>query len=251
MTLQEQYVKTGNWLFINRGWLPLLAYPIVFIAIFFDYESIQIDPNNYTSFIFLGISLFGIFIRAMVVGFTPENTSGRNTKEGQVADSLNTKGMYSMVRHPLYVGNFFMWLGIILSVGITWVSILIVLLYWIYYEKIMCAEENFLTNKFGNVYIEWANGSSAVVVNLSKWKSPEVDFSLKNVIKREYHGLFYTVLSFVILHFIKEGVMYGWDNLLNNLTSIIWLYIFGGTIVFSIIVRIMSKMTSLLDVDNR
>ena len=34
-----------------------------------------------------------------------KNTSGRNTHD-QVADSLNTSGIYSIVRHPLYVGNF-------------------------------------------------------------------------------------------------------------------------------------------------
>ena len=57
------------------------------------------------------MSFFGLGIRVFTVGFTPKNTSGRNTAE-QIADVLNTSGIYSMVRHPLYVGNFFMWLGI-------------------------------------------------------------------------------------------------------------------------------------------
>lgn len=59
----------------------------------------------------IAVSLFGLLIRAVTIGFTPKGTSGRNTKEGQVAEVLNTKGIYSVVRHPLYLGNYFMWLG--------------------------------------------------------------------------------------------------------------------------------------------
>ncbi|MBW6498500.1 MAG: DUF1295 domain-containing protein [Bacteroidales bacterium] len=54
--------------------------------------------------------LLGFGIRIYIVGHTPKNTSGRNTS-GQLADELNTTGVYSVVRHPLYLGNFFMWLG--------------------------------------------------------------------------------------------------------------------------------------------
>ncbi|MGC9453013.1 MAG: methyltransferase family protein, partial [Oceanipulchritudo sp.] len=46
-------------------------------------------------------------------------TSGRNTKQ-QVAYSLNTTGFYSVVRNPLYLGNFFMYLGIALFTHHWW-----------------------------------------------------------------------------------------------------------------------------------
>jgi len=61
------------------------------------------------TYIAIALSMFGFIIRAIAIGTTPKGTSGRNTKEGQVAESLNTKGIYSMVRHPLYLGNYFMW----------------------------------------------------------------------------------------------------------------------------------------------
>ena len=31
--------------------------------------------------------------------------------------SLNTRGMYSLVRHPLYLGNYFMWMALVLATG--------------------------------------------------------------------------------------------------------------------------------------
>ena len=60
----------------------------------------------------LYIGLFGVLLRLYTVDFTPNNTSGRNTSEGQIADELNTTGLYSLTRNPLYVGNFFMWMGL-------------------------------------------------------------------------------------------------------------------------------------------
>ncbi|MEZ4871589.1 MAG: hypothetical protein R2827_04935 [Bdellovibrionales bacterium] len=44
--------------------------------------------------------LLGQFVRAYAVGFSGNKTSGRNTSAGQVAESINKTGMYSMVRHP-------------------------------------------------------------------------------------------------------------------------------------------------------
>ena len=57
------------------------------------------------------ISFIGLVIRAIVIGYVPEQTSGRNTTE-KFADELNSTGMYSIVRHPLYLGNYITGLGI-------------------------------------------------------------------------------------------------------------------------------------------
>jgi hypothetical protein len=40
----------------------------------------------------LTTGLLGLLLRILTVGFTPKNTSGRNTAEGQVADSNTTTG---------------------------------------------------------------------------------------------------------------------------------------------------------------
>ncbi len=92
----------------------------------------------------------------MTVGFTPKNTSGRNTSAGQIADELNATGIYSLVRHPLYLGNFFMWLGPVLFLRSFVVIVFFVLIYWLYYERIMFAEEQFLRRKFGETYDKWS-----------------------------------------------------------------------------------------------
>ena len=69
-------------------------------------EKDAISYNLTEEMIFLAVSLLGEAIRIITVGHAPRNTSGRNTTEGQVADVINTSGIYSIIRHPLYVGNF-------------------------------------------------------------------------------------------------------------------------------------------------
>ena len=50
-------------------------------------------------------------IRIYTVGTTPAGTSGRN-RDKQIAEKLNKTGVYSIIRHPLYLGNLLIWLGV-------------------------------------------------------------------------------------------------------------------------------------------
>jgi len=155
MSLVEEFDKTGNWFFKYRSFLPVILYPLATLVLSFNFkQDIQL-PELTWSIICLSISLFGLLIRILVIGFTPKGTSGRNTAK-QVAEKLNTRGIYSVVRHPLYLGNFLMWFGIILYVNNIWFAIVCTLLFWLYYERIMFAEEQFLKGKFGEQYLKWS-----------------------------------------------------------------------------------------------
>ena len=88
-------------------------------------------------------------IRWVTIAFVPGGTSGRNTL-GQRADQLNTSGMYSMVRNPLYVGNFVAILGVLICVKVWWLVAMFALLYWLYIERVIAVEEAFLEQKFGD-----------------------------------------------------------------------------------------------------
>ena len=113
MALVHSFEETGNTLFKYRGQIPVflfvLAVPVIYFTDYFNISSIEWDV--YT-IVCIAVSVLGLLIRAITIGTTPANTSGRNTKK-QVADALNSTGIYSVVRHPLYVGNYFMWIGIV------------------------------------------------------------------------------------------------------------------------------------------
>jgi len=171
MLLKNQMEKQGNWLFRFRGILPL----IVLVFAVYEYAQTELHPELYpleeTTYEYfyemfcLLVALLGLGIRIMTVGYTPANTSGRNT-QGQLADELNTTGMYSLVRNPLYVGNFFMWLGVAMLTMNLWFIAAFIMMYWVYYERIIYTEEKFLENKFGAAYAEWAANTPCFVPRL-------------------------------------------------------------------------------------
>jgi hypothetical protein len=193
--------------------------------------------------IFLGVSIFGQLIRVFTVGFAPRNTSGRNTAAGQVADELNVTGIYSIVRHPLYLGNFFMWLGPVLFLRSFWFTIIFCLVYWLYYERIMFAEEQFLRRKFGEAYDKWSEKVSAFIPFSFKVTRPSMSFSIKNVLKREYNSFVNIFVLFALLdvcrnYFLTEKI---W---LNE----VWLKSLAGALIIWAIVRSIHKYTRWLEV---
>ncbi len=53
-----------------------------------------------------------------------------------------------------------MFLGVMLFAHTWWLALIYILAFWLYYERIMFAEEAFLRKKFGDEYLTWANSTS-------------------------------------------------------------------------------------------
>lgn len=243
MAIKEELEKQGNWLFRYRSFLPLAI--LLIGAAVLVHTSISNSSSEECSSYFevscLIISLLGLAIRIYAVGHSPSNTSGRNTAVGQVADVLNTKGIYSTVRHPLYLGNFLMWLGIALLTLNTWFIVSFVLCYWIYYERIMFAEEQFLERKFGADYRKWADRVPIFVPRFSQFQRPETRFSLRKILKKEKNGLFATFLIFALFDIIYETAS-GHDHF-----NTIFLVGTGLTLLMYAVLKLLKYRTSILE----
>jgi len=185
MALQEQFENSGQWLFRWRSYLPLAGIAMVLLALReYEYPGHSEKLDHIWEVICLCVSFFGLAIRSYTIGHTPKNTSGRNTKR-QVADALNTTGIYSVVRNPLYLGNFFMFLGVALFPHLWWLTLIFVLAFWLYYERIIFAEEAYLRTKFGAEYLDWAERTPVFVPRFRNYQKSNLPFSLKNVLRRE------------------------------------------------------------------
>ncbi len=193
MDLQNKFEQQGNRLFRNRGWLPILI--LVPGALIFWREQVHgtFISENHTylmlyEMICLFVGLAGLFVRAYTVGHAHPGTSGRNTDK-QSADTINTTGIYSVVRHPLYLGNFLMWLGVALLTENVWFIVTFCLLFCIYYERIMFAEEQFLKKKFKDVFLRWADQTPAFFPRFGQFVKPDRPFDLMKAMKAEKNGL--------------------------------------------------------------
>lgn len=212
------------------------------------------QPESYTSktaeilicsAIWVGV--LGLLIRIFTVGYTPVNTSGRNTNQGQVADQLNTTGIYSLIRNPLYLGNYLMWLAIGMLTGNIWFVLVFSFVFWIYYERIVFAEEEFLRNKFGEVYIEWTTKTPPFLPLHFRYQKPTFSFSWKKVLKKEKNGL----LALFVLFYLFDVL----DQYLRTETiAFEWNWMTIGSVATGalyVILKIIKKSTNLLNEEGR
>lgn len=239
MALIEEQIKTGNWLFKHRSYLPIVLFILYYFGLIQDVKSIDLFQNKNWLIICFLVSLLGQFIRVITVAKVPMDTSGRNTKK-QKAGSVNKLGIYSILRHPLYLGNYFMWLGMFLLVPILWVQIIFSLIYWLYYERIMIAEEEFLREKFGSEYTDWSEDVSAFIPSFKNYKKNTQSINFKNIIKREYTSFTAMIILFILLIHINNWVCFGNWNL--GYSSTLSLSII---IIFYIIMRFFKKKTTV------
>jgi hypothetical protein len=78
-------------------------------------------------------------------------------------ESLATGGPYRIIRHPLYVGSFFVGLGFSIAGGRWWFVPLYGLLFLAVYRQTMVAEEARLAELFGGAYRAYRSRVPAVL----------------------------------------------------------------------------------------
>lgn len=243
MALSDEFEKAGNWLFRWRSYVPLIIIAMFLIALR-EFS----DPNHslrVEEAICFFVSFLGLGVRIFTVGHTPKGTSGRNTKK-QVAETLNTDGIYSVVRNPLYLGNFLMGLGIALYVSWWWPTLIYTLIFWLYYERIIFAEEAFLKKKFGQQYLDWAEKTPVFIPEFTHYQQANLPFSLKNALKREYNGFFAVVSVMFSLEIIGDIYHQGqFDG------DSAWIPLVLISFVAWVTLRFLKKHTNILDVEGR
>jgi protein-S-isoprenylcysteine O-methyltransferase Ste14 len=192
MALVHSFETSGNKLFKYRGQIPVFLFLMAIPFIYFtNYQCVDSNPQLDLILLIICaiVSFSGQVIRSIAIGTANKNTSGRNTKEGQVAEALNTKGIYSTVRHPLYLGNYLMWIGIVAYTYNIYYIIIVSLLFWLYYERIMFAEERFLERKFGEAYVNWSLKVPAFIPSFKNKIKSDIPFSFKTTLRIfRYHG---------------------------------------------------------------
>ncbi len=241
MSLIHELEKSGNWLFRRRSWLPVFilipaAVYLLFIA------SRSVIYFNYTwEIACILVSVAGELLRSYTVGYSSPRTSGRSVIE-QIADELNTTGIYSVMRHPLYAGNFLIWLGPVLFLRSVWWVIVFILAYWLYYERIIFAEEQYLHRKFGDTFDSWTFRVRAVIPSFRRYVRSAHPFSFRKVLRREYNGIASLFVVFAFLDLCRNISVAGRFYLEPLYTTLL----VAGLILWAIL-RYMAKRTKFLN----
>ncbi|MEZ6041287.1 MAG: isoprenylcysteine carboxylmethyltransferase family protein [Planctomycetaceae bacterium] len=244
--LSQRMVNQGHHLFRFRSFLPLVfIVPLIFSMWDFHYLLNSHTAEQVWLWLCFAVSVLGFGIRITTVGFAPEGTSGRNTKS-QVASRLNCTGWYSVCRNPLYLGNYIMALGIVLAAHDALVAVLYTTSFWIYYERIVAAEEEFLSDKFGDKYLEWAKTTPVFIPSFRNWTKPDLPFCLRTVFRREYPSVLLLGLTYLILNIAES-----WAAERTFHADASWCVVGLGSIAVFFVLRTLKKRTQLLNVAGR
>ena len=239
MALIEELEEQGSFLFRYRSYIPIVLL-IAGLVVRFS-EGLRLGTtNDRLELTAAAIGLIGLVIRCYTIGYAPEFTSGRNTRAGQVAEVLNTDGVYQVVRNPLYLGNYLMWLAPAILTGNFWFAALFTLLFLLYYERIIFAEEAHLRGRFKESYLAWS-AKTPLLIPRSFPKSPtDRPFNYRKVLRQEINGLLALAVVFLIFSSIDNSLRLGHlsQPSLANMTAT------GGVILLFLVVRLLRKKSS-------
>ena len=197
--------KIGAFLFKYRGQLPVILI-VISIPVIFNKQSNErtIHPfievyGVYFSFILMSL---GHLIRSIAIGYKNLHTSGKN-RDQQVAEKLNTLGVYSLIRHPLYLGNFLIWIGLTSLLNSIFFLFISSLFFILMYYFIIQLEEIYLRDKFKKEHEKWSEKTLIFIPKLTNYKRANGPFNWKMVWKNEYPGICATLSCIWFIELVK------------------------------------------------
>lgn len=140
---QTTAAKIGAVLFRNRSWLPV---PFLLVTLLVPASATGVN------WIVGGILIVvGEWIR--IAGVAAAGTVTR--RRSRNVQRLVTYGIFRWVRNPLYVGNFFIWMGFVVISGVLLFLPIAILIFGLEYTFIVAYEEGVLESIFGQEYLDY------------------------------------------------------------------------------------------------
>ena len=231
----------GDALFRWRSYIPLGLLPLVGLAILratFPFGTEAADLAWEAGCV--SLSLAGMALRIWTVGVAAPGTSGRNTR-AQKAETLNTTGPYSLLRHPLYLANGIIVMGLALFPHTWLLPPAVAALTLVYYTLIAWREEDFLRARFGGAWEEWTERVPRLWPRLAYFVPAARPWRWREALRREYHGLTLVLISPLVLDVAEDLHETGAFDL-----DPVWTVVACAGVAFYLAVRLLAKRTRLL-----
>lgn len=187
------FVRAGRWLTKRRG---VILAPLFTIALF----AARWDPHPWFEF---GVNLAGFLCLVAAIWLRMVAASYH---EASHQSAPITAGPYAWVRHPLYLANFLLGLGVVLIAGWWPMVIGYVLLFLLIHALIARAEEMHLTKLYGEQYEAYHRTVPAIL----PWRpyrglryGSRSQFKLKN--GKEWRKVFGYFAGVVAILTVKRG----------------------------------------------
>jgi protein-S-isoprenylcysteine O-methyltransferase Ste14 len=200
-------VALGDFSFKYRGYLL----PIAVILLIVPSPRLFADPGP-AGLLGFALAVLGQAVRVATIGLDYIIRGGKDHKV--YAETLVTGGLYSHCRNPMYVGNFFLLLGLAVASN-SWAFALVgIPLSLGMHKAIVVAEEHFLRTKFGAQFDDYCARVNRWVPRLSGLGHTlkGMQFDWRRVVMKEYRAGFdwFSATAVVIL------IRLGQENLLDD-----------------------------------
>lgn len=126
---------------------------IKFRYYFFSLSVTKLNEFSFISFLSMLLFLIGFFITVVSIFNLGKSTSLGLPIENTI---LKTHGLYSLSRNPIYLSFNLMTVASIIFT-LNWIISILGIFSIFIYHKIILAEENFLTSRFGEDYNKYRN----------------------------------------------------------------------------------------------
>lgn len=118
------------------------------------------------------VSAFGEFIQVWSFASLVKN------------EQLTARGPYVLVRNPMYLGRFFLILGLLMLFGNVWVLVAYTVFYWFYMANRVGREEKRLRGLLGEPYERYCAQVNRFWPTLSRLTDPAMRFFSVSVLRR-------------------------------------------------------------------
>ncbi|MHA1593983.1 MAG: methyltransferase family protein, partial [Candidatus Baldrarchaeia archaeon] len=103
---------------------------------------------------FLCIAGWSIFTTGMAIHFLSHKEHPKAHKSIEEIDYVASKGIYSWVRHPGYLGLILAYLGLAIAFGSV-LALVVAVLFAVHHYRLACREEKMMLEKFGERYAKY------------------------------------------------------------------------------------------------
>lgn len=136
---------------------PPLCYVAVFVAAVFLQRQLPINKGHFAEQVssYLGFIFVAIGMALIVVSLRQFFITKNTLITIRPALSLQTHGIYSITRNPMYLGLVNLYLAVTCFIGSWWNIILFPFLIIIVQEYIIKREERYLARRFGQDYLNY------------------------------------------------------------------------------------------------
>lgn len=194
---------------IKRHGMTLTIFTMLFI-IFYD----KVLPKNYSVEVDAYLDILGIIL--VFLGFWFRlSARGYKSQMSDVGHKLVVDGPFSLVRNPMYLGVFFIGIGIILAAWNWWVILFFITFFFCTYVPQIKEEEKYLLKTFPDTYSKYCQEVPAFFPRLRvllKKNIKEVLPLKLSWVKREWFSIVFVLLLMLCYDLYGNILSFGPDT---------------------------------------